>query len=220
MKFPKLNYVSVEDWILSQVKGYSVLHLGCAGDYLKFGPEACLHYQISKVTNKLYGIEIDPLALETVKEWVPEDESGRIRYFNADVQQLDFLQGEKFQIILAASIIEHLSNPSRILESFRTLCEHNGRLIIVTPHVFGLMQFLRVAFKRREDVNPHHTCWFSISTLTELCSRYGLTPVEWHTGFGWRPKSFTWSIQKNLGVPLFRLFPHLGGSLIGVFKPI
>jgi SAM-dependent methyltransferase len=135
------------------------------------------------------------------------------------VQNLSFLNSQQFDVILAASIIEHLSNPGLMLKSFATLCNPNGRIIIVTPHVFGLLQFIRVAFYRREAVNPQHTCWFSISILTELCSRYGLTPIEWHTGFGWRPKSFKWSIQKSLGVPLFRLFPYIGGSLIGVFRP-
>jgi 2-polyprenyl-3-methyl-5-hydroxy-6-metoxy-1,4-benzoquinol methylase len=218
MRFPSLDYVPVEEWLLSQVKGRSVLHLGCAGDYLRFGQEACLHYQIAKASNELYGVELDQSALEAVKKWVPEDESGTVRYFNADVQRLDCLEGKQFEIILAGSIIEHLSNPGLMLEKFTSLCKPEGKIIIVTPHVFGLLQFLRVAFYRREAVNTQHTCWFSISTLTELCSRYGLVPVEWHTGYGWRPHSLKWSIQKRIGVQFFRLFPHLGGSLIGVFK--
>lgn len=219
MKLPKLDYVSVEDWILSQVKGRSILHLGCAGDYLQYGPDACLHYQISKVAGKLYGIEIDTIALETVKRWVPADENGKVKYFHANVEDLRFLEGEKFQVILAASIIEHLSNPGEMLKSFQSLSEPDGKIVIVTPHVFGFLQFLRVAFYRKEAVNPQHTCWFSISTLTELCSRYDLDPIEWHTGFGWRPKSLRWTIQRNLGIPFFKRFSHLGGSLIGVFKP-
>ena len=222
MIFPKIKYVSVEDYIVyivSKVRGSSVLHLGCAGDYLKFGPDACLHYQISKVTDWLDGVEIDSEALEKVKAWVPEDSSGKIKYYLGDVQDLSFLYGNKYDIILAGSIIEHLSNPGQMLESFVELCAADGLVIIVTPHVFGLMQFLRVALYRKEAVNPDHTCWFSISTLSELCSRYNLVPVEWHTGFGWRPKSWKWTIMKNLGVPLFKIFPHLGGSLIGVFRP-
>lgn len=219
MKFPKLSYVSIEEWIVSMVEGRSVLHLGCAGDYLNFGPEACLHYRISKVTGELYGIEINENALKIVQKWVPEDAEGRIRYFQGDVQKLDILRGKQFDVILAGSIIEHLSNPGEMLKFSRALCAPGGIIIIVTPHVFGILQFLRVAFYRKESVNPDHTCWFSISTLGELCSRYGLKPIEWYTGYGWRPKSIKWTIQKTLGVPLFKLFPHLGGSLVGVFKP-
>jgi hypothetical protein len=59
MKLPPFKYVYEQDWLLSRCKGKSVLHLGCAGDAtLKGGPEACLHYRISKVTSCLWGIEL------------------------------------------------------------------------------------------------------------------------------------------------------------------
>jgi 2-polyprenyl-3-methyl-5-hydroxy-6-metoxy-1,4-benzoquinol methylase len=220
MKFPRLDYVAVEEWLLSYVKGQTVLHLGCAGDLLQHGKDACLHYRLSKVCTTLCGIEIDKTAMETVKVWVPEDKDGRIRYFCGDVAELDKLGiRQKFRIIIAGSIIEHLSNPGLMLQHMRSFCQDDGKVIIVTPHVFGLMQFIRVALKADEAVNREHTCWFSIATLTELCSRHGLRPIEWYTGYGWQPPSLRWRIQRTLGVPFFRAFPRLGGSLIGVFVP-
>lgn len=220
MKFPRLDYVAVEEWLLSYVSDRTVLHLGCAGNLLQYGRDACLHYRVSKVCTGLYGIELDKTALETVKAWVPEDKEGRIRYFAGNVEELDkILIQQKFDIVLAGSIIEHLSNPGLMLRHLRSLCRDDGKVIIITPHVFGLMQFVRVALKAEEAVNPQHTCWFSIVTLTELCSRYGLKPIEWHTGYGWKPPSLTLQIQRTLGVPFFRVVPRLGGSLIGVFVP-
>ena len=218
MIFPDLEYVSVEEYLLSQAARHSVLHLGCAGDYLRYGPEACLHYRIAQVCGELHGVEIDLASLNTIKQWIPEDKNGRIKYYHADVQNLDFLKGKRFEVILAASIIEHLSNPGMMLDAIAPLCMPETKVIIVTPHVFGMLQFIRVAISRKEAVNPQHTCWFSISTLSELCSRYGLESVRWLTGYGWRPESLKWTIQRKLGTTFFKTFPHLGGSLIGVLK--
>ena len=217
MVFPKLQYVSVEDWILKQVENRACLHLGCAGDYLAFGPAACLHYRLSKVCNILHGVEIEANSLSTVKKWIPEDKNERIKYYRADVSNLSFLKGKRYEVILATSIIEHLSNPGLMLDSIRSLCLPETKVIIVTPHVFGVLQFIRVALTRKEAVNPQHTCWFSISTLTELCSRYELDVECWLTGYGWRPSSLKWKFQKSIGTSFFNFFPQIGGSLIGVF---
>lgn len=90
MILPELDYVSAEEWVVNKVRGFSVLHLGCAGDYLKFGHDACLHYQICTVAKRLHGVELNSKALEKVKEWVPEDSSGKIKYYLGDVQDLSF----------------------------------------------------------------------------------------------------------------------------------
>jgi ubiquinone/menaquinone biosynthesis C-methylase UbiE len=223
MKLPKLSYVSSEEWIINKCKDKTVLHLGCAGDdTLKLGKEACLQYQLSKVAKQILGIEINKDSLEKILSFCPESDS--IRYIVGNVEHLGKLniEEQKFDIILAGSIIEHLSNPGLMLSSIRPFC-HSGEkrethLLIVTPHVWGLLQFLRVAFTRNESVNPEHTCWFSIPTLTELCSRYGFKSYEFKTGYGYRQKSINWAVKKFFGTLFFRFFPHLGGSLIATFK--
>jgi hypothetical protein len=105
-----------------------------------------------------------------------------------------------------------------MLDGIARLCGVDTTVIITTPNVFGLLQFLHVALRRAELVSPQHTCWFSIQTLTELCSRHRLEPTAWLTGYGWRPPSLKWSFQKMLGVPFFWFFPHVGGSLVGEFR--
>jgi SAM-dependent methyltransferase len=218
MTFPALEYVGVDDWIVDQARGKSVLHLGCAGDYLAHGADVCLHGRIVGVARCVWGVEIDPHRLAQVRRWFPEDDEGRVRYICGDVTKLQELQIDRsFEVILAGSIIEHVANPGEMLQGMRDLCDRDSRVIIVTPNAFGLLQFLRVALRKTEQVHPQHTCWFSIQTLTELCARYGLKPSLWRTGYGWRPPSLKGSLQKRFGVPFFKLLPQLGGSLIGVF---
>jgi SAM-dependent methyltransferase len=214
---PQLSYVCVEDWILAVTSGKSVLHLGCAGDRQHLGPALSLHVALAKQASVLWGVERDAKALSTMRDWVPED-GDRIRYLEGDVQAIGRLHlPRRFEIVLAGSIIEHLECPGSMLSGLADTLEPDGRVIIVTPHAFGLLQYLRVAFTRREAVNPEHTCWYSIPTLSELCRRFGFEPVEWHTGHGWRPPSRSWAWQRWLGTLFFNRVPHLGGSLIGLF---
>lgn len=218
-----MKYLPSEDWIIAQCAGKSVLHLGCAGDYtLQFGKEACLQYRLSEVAGKIVGVEINRESLEKILPFCPE--SASVSYFIGDVEKLRDLNigSQEFDIIVAGSIIEHLSNPGLMLDSVRSFCHSDGEretlLLIVTPHVWGMLQFLRVAFTRNESVNPEHTCWYSIPTLTELCSRYGFKPVGFKTGYGYRPGSVSWSVKKFFGTSFFGLFPHLGGSLLAAFR--
>ena len=198
----------------------SVLHLGCVGDSLSKGPDSNLHVQISKVSNVLWGVDINFQGIEELKRWLPEDNEGRIHYLCGDAENLQNLKIERhFQLVLAGSTIEHLANPGLMLAGAKAFCEKEGE-IIITPHSFGLLQFLRVAFRRLESVNPEHTCWFSFSTLNKLCSRYNLTPVEWLTGYGYKQPGLKGILKRAIGVPFFRLFPHLGGSLMVVLKPL
>jgi len=200
------------------MKGKSVLHLGCVGDFLTEGPKACMHVKISKVADVVWGIDIDSSGLDKVKAWLPED-GDRIHYFCGNVENIQELEiDRKFDVIFIGSIIEHLSNPGLMISGITGLLTPDGVVIIVTPHSFGLLQYLRVAFCRKESVHPQHTCWFSISVLAELCSRYGLILLEGYTGYVYRIPSLRVSIERTLGVPFFKLFPHLGGTLIGIFK--
>lgn len=218
MQLPSVSYVCVEDWLVDAARGRSVLHLGCAGDRLHLGPDLSLHVALAKGSSVLWGIERDREALATMRRWVPEERE-RIRYIEGDVQALGELQlPRQFQLVVAGSIIEHLENAGQMLAGLAAVLEPEGRVVIVTPHAFGLLQFVRVALTRREAVNPEHTCWYSIPTLAELCRRFDLRPEAWLTGYGWRPSSCTWAWQRRVGVSFFRRFPHLGGSLIGVFR--
>jgi 2-polyprenyl-3-methyl-5-hydroxy-6-metoxy-1,4-benzoquinol methylase len=219
LKLPAFSYVSVEKFILEKGQNKSILHLGCAGDHLNKGPQNNFHLNLSKKARALWGVEIDRNALQIVRSWLPEDSSGRFRYFCEDVQSME-LGGndQKFDVIVVGSIIEHLSNPGLMIEKLHKFCTFDTEIIIVTPHAFGIMNYLRVLLRKREAINKQHTCWFSVATLSELCSRYQLKATEWHTGFGWRPDSLKRTIQKTVALPIFKTLPHLGGSLISVLK--
>jgi ubiquinone/menaquinone biosynthesis C-methylase UbiE len=221
MKLPKLKYVPVHDWLVNQCNNKTVLHLGCAGDaLLSYGAEASVQYKLLKVAKKVWGVELNPDSLNQIKQWCPESPNDdSIRYFTGNVERLEELNiNQTFDVIVAGAIIEHLSNPGLMLTGLKRFCNSNTIILISTPHVWGVLQFMRVLVYRNEAVNPEHTCWYSIPTITELTSRYGYIPVEFATGYSWKQPSLKWKIKKFLGTLFFTLFPHLGGSLLVSFR--
>ena len=217
MKIPKLKYCFEQDWVVEKCLNKRVLHLGCAGDAtLKYGLDASMHYKISQVASVLDGVELNYESLNLVKQMVPENIN--IRYFKCNVENLSSTINDEYDVIVAGSIIEHLSNPGLMLESISKIMHDKTLLLIITPHVWGVLQIIRVVFSKNESVNPEHTCWFSIPTLNEVCSRYDLVPIEFCTGYSWKPQSIKWFLKKNIGILFFKLFPHLGGSLFGIYK--
>lgn len=218
MRLPKFKYVFEQEWLVERCINKSVLHLGCAGDVtLQGGRNASLHAKIYDVSEYSCGIEINENSLNILKGFLPEDNKNI--YYLGDVEKLGEIKiGKKFDIILVGSIIEHLSNVGLMIEGANTLLKDNGLFLVSTPHTWGLLQYLRVLYKRIESVHPEHTCWYSVSTLMQIFSRYNLVPNEWATGYGWQPDSIKWTIKKFFGIPFFKIFPHIGGSLLGSFR--
>ena len=218
MRLPALKYVYEQQWLVDHCVGKDVLHLGCAGDMTLCGGErASLHANVLKVAKKICGVELNESSLKELEKISPESEVNK--YFKGDVQALDnFGIIDEFDVVLAGSIIEHLSNPGLMLQNVNRFLRKDGILLIATPHTWGILQILRVIFRKIEAVNPEHTCWYSIPTLIQLMSRYGFEPVVWATGYGWHPETIRWKVEKSIGIPILKAFPHLGGSLLGVFR--
>jgi len=88
----------------------------------------------------------------------------------ADVETMQLHQ--KFEVIVAGEIIEHLSNPGAFLDRAHDHLTTDGRLIITTPYPWSII-CIAGAFLGRVSVNEEHTCWFDPLTLTQLLSRHG-----------------------------------------------
>jgi 2-polyprenyl-3-methyl-5-hydroxy-6-metoxy-1,4-benzoquinol methylase len=89
----------------------------------------------------------------------------------ADAQ--DFNLGEKFDVIVAGDIIEHLSDAGKFLECVKLHLKPEGILAISTSNVFWWKTWIHVALKGNSSPHPQHTCWFCEVTLTELLRRHG-----------------------------------------------
>src|SRR5690349_14813022 len=94
-------------FLLDHTRDRIVLHLGCVDhpfldDRLASGE--LLHMHISRVAKRLYGVDLDAIGLARLRA------AGYERLYQGDVEELADL-GERFEIVVAGELLEHLANP-------------------------------------------------------------------------------------------------------------
>ncbi len=95
----------------------------------------------------------------------------------ADAMQLD-LGEERFDVILATEIIEHVEDPGRLLRSLAKHLAPGGRLLITTPNPHHSAQLSKIWRKGAPNVHSEHVLWLCPTTLARLFERVGLRWVE------------------------------------------
>jgi len=99
-----------------------------------------------------------------------------VRVMNVETMDLD----ETFDVVVAADLIEHLSNPGLFLERARRHLREQGLLCLVTPNAWSANGVFKAVAGLRTAVNPEHTCWYDPVTLRQVLERHGFDPVEWY----------------------------------------
>ncbi|SRR6266542_2925804 len=171
-----------ESYILQTVMPDTrILHIGCTNapnTLHRWESGALLHKSLCDKAKScgahVVGQDIDGASLAWLQERMPDAE-----FFHGDAQKLRDCVGERgqFDLIIAADVIEHLSNPGLFLESCPELLGPCGRVLITTCNAFGIGRFAK-ALLNHEAVHPEHTAYFSHRTLSRLCSMSGLKVLE------------------------------------------
>ncbi|MDZ7265078.1 MAG: class I SAM-dependent methyltransferase [candidate division KSB1 bacterium] len=169
--------------------------------------------KIHRRAKKAIGIDILPEAIEELKKAGYD-----LRY--GDVEHLDQLKfEEKFDLIIAGELIEHLSNPGLFLNGIARHMGENTELLISTPNAFGFIRFIDAAI-RRERTRPDHVAWHSARTLSQLIEANGLKVKEiiFYSFLSGKKRSvFLTKIRKFI----FKFFPYFSDGLIAIaVKPV
>jgi len=85
----------------------------------------------------------------------------------------NFKLDQKFDVIIAGELIEHLSNPGKFLERCKDHLKDKGKLILTTPNAWCILNLISVIFKGFPPLNVEHTCWYDKKTVAQLLDRYG-----------------------------------------------
>jgi 2-polyprenyl-3-methyl-5-hydroxy-6-metoxy-1,4-benzoquinol methylase len=160
--------------IKEYVKDKSVLDIGCVSNHKKrhwnFGK---LHKFLVKYSKKVVGLDINK---EGVKQLSAEGYN--IIYGNAE----NFKLNEKFDVIVAGELIEHLNNQGLFLENCYNHLKENGYLLLTTPNVFGIRRIISAIFRcltlSEFKVNPEHTLWHDKNTLIQICKRFKFKNIK------------------------------------------
>lgn len=156
--------------ILAAARGADLLDIGCV-DHTTAGAAApsWLHARLSQAFPRVVGLDI------------LEEETAALRARGFDVRcgnAEDFDLGETFDTIVAGDVIEHLSNPGRMLDGCRAHLRPGGRLVLTTPNVFSIVYFLGNALRRRHPWNREHTLWLDEHLARQLLERHNFRVLD------------------------------------------
>lgn len=167
--------VRKDEFIIERCAARAVLDIGCinhSAEYALSLGDRWLHDRIRRVAASTCG-------LDTL-----ESEAARLRDAGYDIAVADaqsFDLGTRFDVVVAADVIEHLSDLGSFLRSVRRHMTDVSALIITTPNPFAIAQMLQVTLRGRAVVNAEHTVWLDPNVLYELLQREGFEIVE----FAW-----------------------------------
>ena len=211
-----MNYYSKRQRVVQLCSGRRVLHIGCVGFV---GLETSERVALAKkslhqaLTNcaQTTGVDYSQDAIDYCRD---HGIFNNVIYGNAESLHELGLHPE-YDVIVAGDIIEHLSNPGRMMDGIRALCHPGTRVIITTPHAFGLLTFLHhLAYRFVEG--PEHVFTMNRQNVEHLAVRHGFHVVELATCY---QEAATNTRMFRLGRAFFDRFPHLGGTLFAVLSP-
>lgn len=147
------------------VSGRRVLDVGAVGGSMERTEEpGWLHGLLKEVAASCTGIDI--LAEECA--------ALRARGFDVRCASAETFEFDtRFQVVVAADVLEHLSNPGLFLERARAALEDKGHLLVSVPNASALLYLLLSAATGETRVNPDHVAYHCGQTLRTLLARHG-----------------------------------------------
>ena len=133
--------------------------------------------QLKEVSHcKVTALEIDPVAVELVKPFCEAVHS-------ADLNSADWgliLANDKFDVVLAADVLEHVYDPLAVLKTMTSLIKPDGRVILSLPHVGHIAIatcLLLEDFEYRDWglLDKTHIRFFGLKNIQDLLTRAGLS---------------------------------------------
>ena len=107
------------DFVLQRCKGKKVLHLGCVNEGLtkaRIKSGNLLHIRLIDVAKEVWGVDISAEGIELLrKHGIDNLVVGDIEH----IDQIEELKQQKFDIILATEVLEHLNNPGLFLQNVK-----------------------------------------------------------------------------------------------------
>jgi 2-polyprenyl-3-methyl-5-hydroxy-6-metoxy-1,4-benzoquinol methylase len=149
-----------EKIILSLIENKKVLDIGSFGQTDEYSLWEL--YQDVKMKS-LTGIDL-PNEQESINKTFKTKKNVKdLRILSGNMETYNF--NEKFEIIIAGDIIEHVYNQGLFLNNIYKHLEDDGKLIMTTPNAKWLTVFL--------IPNATHTLWHDRYTLSYLLKQHG-----------------------------------------------
>jgi SAM-dependent methyltransferase len=213
----KVSIIQRVDYLKQICSGKRCLHLGCTDwpyTSQRLADGSLLHIELQRIASELWGVDYDQEGLETLAR------CGVTNLRHADLEHLELLElDETYDVILAAEMIEHLSNPGLFLRGIQHFMREDTKLIITTVNAYCGMRMVQYGLRGRggiaEPVHPDHVAYYSYATLHHLLVRENFKVDSfffYDMGYEHRPHNpFYWNWVNDLCV---LLSPQLADGII------
>jgi O-antigen biosynthesis protein len=154
-------------------EGASVLEVGCATGYMS---DVLVRRKGCRVT----GIELDPIAAAEASAYCE-------RVIVGDVETLDLkdhLEGERFNAVLFADVLEHLRDPVAVLRRVQPFLAEGGAVVASIPniaHISVRLALLSGEFRYRNLglLDETHLRFFTRASIVDLFESTGFVVSTW-----------------------------------------
>jgi glycosyltransferase involved in cell wall biosynthesis len=159
-------------------------------------------------------IELDPVAAQEAAPF-----ARRIWNESLGIDRLDQI-GERYDIVIAADILEHLLYPEEILSKLKTCVKEGGSLLISVPNIANIYVRLNLLLGRF----PYHTKGILDSSHLHFYTRASAERLATRTGWEITTRDYS-SIPVAMVFPFlrkrgFRFLLLLQRGLTRLFKPL
>lgn len=195
-KIPKTSRVKRKIFLIDEIRGKNVMHIGCTGGLLGDDNEEIhirnynklndTHYLLSKSAKKISGIDISKKKIEFLKSQGFDD------LYVYDICDSNFDLNKKYDVILFPNIIEHLENVGYALNNIKSMMNEDSKLIITTNNAFDILVIIKLFFNY-ESVHSEHTSYYSYSTMKRTLEMNDLKINNFYYAYNEK----NWSIKKN-----------------------
>lgn len=124
---------AIETLRISQGKStadLTILDVGCGTGIMITLPLASIGYRIT-------GVDIDEASVEAARGVNPY---ANVAFRHCNVDALVAV-GERYDVVIASEVVEHLPEPAAFLRTLRTLLTRGGVLILTTPNGYGWLEW-------------------------------------------------------------------------------
>lgn len=129
-----------------------ILDVGCATGFLL--------EEAKELGYDPYGVEISDYSSK-----VAQDKFGKTKVFCGSLEESKF-EKSSFDVIVMSDLIEHVSDPLKLLKSAYGYLRPNGQILIITPNIESLLK--KVMGKYYVNYKEEHLFYFNKKTLSEI----------------------------------------------------
>lgn len=153
--------------------GSRILDVGCAsGD---------IAVELSLRGYKVHGIDFEPDRLNKAKE-LANKYCQKVRYENKSFEELN--SQNTYDIVLLGEVLEHFTDPVKILYDIKYLLSAKGKVVITAPNMPSLVNRLKFALLGIfPDNNPEHKYYFDFRRFSRVVSNAGYEILYFDTRY-------------------------------------